>query len=93
LADAVGWRKVRRKDIRQDGSAPLYQYAYGAYGASSDPVFDPAVISLLDRGFVHAIAHVRGGRELGRAWYAAAAVPDRDGRRAPRQAGALRGAR
>ena len=53
----------------KDGSAPLYQYAYGAYGSSTDPSFDGTVVSLLDRGFVYAIAHVRGGQELGRAWY------------------------
>jgi oligopeptidase B len=60
---------VYRKGFERDGTAPLYQYAYGAYGASIDPSFDSTVISLLDRGFVHAIAHVRGGQELGRAWY------------------------
>jgi oligopeptidase B len=60
---------VQRKETRRDGSAPLYQTAYGAYGASSDPEFDPSVVSLLDRGFVYAVAHVRGGQEMGRAWY------------------------
>jgi oligopeptidase B len=60
---------VYRKGFRRDGTAPLYQYAYGSYGASTEPSFDSTVISLLDRGFVHAIAHVRGGQELGRAWY------------------------
>ncbi len=58
-----------RKDTKRDGTAPLYQYAYGAYGLSSDPYFVPARISLLDRGFVVAIAHIRGGEEMGRAWY------------------------
>ena len=52
-----------------DGTAPLYQYAYGAYGLSTDPVFIPNWVSLMDRGFVVAIAHIRGGQELGRAWY------------------------
>ena len=58
-----------RKDTRLDGSAPLYQYAYGSYGYSTDPVFRSNWVSLLDRGFVVAIAHIRGGQELGRAWY------------------------
>ena len=60
---------VYRSGTPLNGTAPLYQYAYGAYGASSDPTFNPAVISLLDRGFVYAIAHVRGGQEMGRSWY------------------------
>jgi oligopeptidase B len=60
---------VMRKSVRLDGSAPLYQYGYGSYGFSTDPVFRSGWLSLLDRGFVVAIAHVRGGQELGRAWY------------------------
>jgi len=52
-----------------DGSAPLYQYGYGAYGSSTEPAFSSERISLLDRGFVYAIAHVRGGQEMGREWY------------------------
>lgn len=52
-------------------TAPLYLYGYGAYGASLDPWFSHARLSLLDRGFVFAIAHVRGGGELGEAWYRA----------------------
>ena len=52
-----------------DGTAPLYQYAYGSYGLSTDPAFIPNWVSLIDRGFVVAIAHVRGGQEMGRAWY------------------------
>lgn len=60
---------VYRKEYLRDGSAPLLQYAYGAYGLSSDPTFSSARLSLLDRGFVFAIAHVRGGQEMGRAWY------------------------
>jgi oligopeptidase B len=62
---------VYRKDVRRDGSAPLYLYAYGSYGLSADPVFSSARLSLLDRGFVYAIAHVRGGQERGRRWYEA----------------------
>ena len=57
------------RDTPRDGSAPLYQYGYGAYGASQDPTFRSTVLSLVDRGFVYAIAHVRGGQELGRPWY------------------------
>jgi oligopeptidase B len=60
---------VYRKGLRKDGSAPLLQYGYGSYGLSSDPEFSLPVISLLDRGFVYAIAQVRGGQELGRRWY------------------------
>jgi oligopeptidase B len=60
---------VYRKDCPLDGTAPLLQYAYGAYGLSMDPEFSSARLSLLDRGFVYAIAHVRGGQELGRRWY------------------------
>ncbi len=60
---------VYRRGYLRNGSAPLLQYAYGAYGLSSDPVFSSARLSLLDRGFVYAIAHVRGGQEMGRFWY------------------------
>jgi oligopeptidase B len=58
-----------RRGTALDGSAPLYQYAYGAYGLSQDPAFRSNLLTLVDRGFVYAIAHVRGGQELGRAWY------------------------
>lgn len=61
---------VYKKELfKQDGSAPMLLYAYGSYGASSDPYFNSSVISLLDRGFVYAIAHIRGGQEMGRYWY------------------------
>jgi oligopeptidase B len=60
---------VYRIGLMRDGSAPLLQYAYGAYGLSTDPSFSSARLSLLDRGFIYAIAHVRGGQEMGRAWY------------------------
>jgi oligopeptidase B len=60
---------VYRKGLARDGSAPLLQQGYGAYGISSDPVFSPSLLSLLDRGFVYAIAQARGGQELGRPWY------------------------
>jgi oligopeptidase B len=60
---------VYRVGTALDGSAPLLQYAYGAYGLSMDPVFSSSRLCLLDRGFLYAIAHVRGGQEMGRAWY------------------------
>jgi oligopeptidase B len=60
---------VYRKGFKKDGSAPMLQYGYGSYGSSADPTFNSAALSLLDRGFVYAIAHIRGGEEMGRAWY------------------------
>jgi oligopeptidase B len=60
---------VYRKGFKPDGSAPLLQQGYGSYGISSDPDFSISRLSLLDRGFVFAIAHVRGGDEMGRDWY------------------------
>jgi oligopeptidase B len=64
---SIAWRR----DTPLDGSAPVYQYAYGSYGYAIDPEFRSSWVSLMDRGFVVAIAHVRGGQELGRAWYEA----------------------
>ncbi len=60
---------VFRKGFVKDGTAPLLLYAYGSYGASMDPSFNVNVLPLLDRGFAYAIAHVRGGQEMGRGWY------------------------
>src|SRR6266478_6338996 len=60
---------VYGKGIRRDGQNPLLLYGYGAYGLSIDPAFASPRLSLIDRGFVYAIAHVRGGQELGRQWY------------------------
>jgi oligopeptidase B len=60
---------VYRRGLGKDGSNPALLYGYGAYEHSNDPMFDPARLSLLDRGFVFAIAHVRGGGEMGREWY------------------------
>ncbi|MFX3657726.1 MAG: S9 family peptidase [bacterium] len=60
---------VYRKDLPRDGSAPLYLYGYGAYGMATMPGFSANRLSLLDRGFAFAIAHIRGGDDLGYAWY------------------------
>ncbi|MBD3297291.1 MAG: prolyl oligopeptidase family serine peptidase [candidate division Zixibacteria bacterium] len=60
---------VYRKGMEQNGSNPTFLYGYGSYGISSDPWFSSARISLLDRGMIFAIAHVRGGGEMGRPWY------------------------
>lgn len=60
---------VHRKGFKKDGKSPMLIYGYGSYGISMDAEFNPFVISLLDRGFVYAIAHIRGGQEMGRRWY------------------------
>jgi len=59
----------KKDEFKKDGTNPLLLYAYGSYGANTDPYFNRSVISLLDRGFVYAIAHIRGGQELGRKWF------------------------
>ncbi len=62
---------VYKKGIDKNGKNPLLQYAYGSYGSTVDPYFSTIRLSLLDRGFIYAIAHVRGGEYLGRPWYEA----------------------
>jgi len=60
---------VYKKGLQRNGQNPTLLYAYGSYGASVDPYFQANRLSLLDRGFIFAIAHIRGGSEMGRAWY------------------------
>jgi len=60
---------VYRKGFLKNGSHPMLLYGYGSYGASMDASFSSARLSLLDRGFIYALAHIRGGEELGRQWY------------------------
>ena len=60
---------VYRKGLKKDGNNPTLLYGYGSYGYSTEPAFRSERLSLLDRGFVFAIAHVRGGQEMGRQWY------------------------
>ena len=60
---------VYKKDFQQDGTRPLYLFAYGSYGYSMEPSFSSNRISYLDRGFAYARAHIRGGSEMGRYWY------------------------
>jgi len=60
---------LMRKGTALDGRNPLLLYAYGSYGYTQEPTFRSSVFSLVDRGFVYALAHIRGGQEMGRAWY------------------------
>ncbi|MFN0097245.1 MAG: S9 family peptidase [Gemmatimonadaceae bacterium] len=60
---------VYRKGFRRDGKSPLFLYAYGSYGSTTEPSFSSTRFSLVDRDVVFAIAHVRGGQEMGRSWY------------------------
>jgi oligopeptidase B len=66
---AIPMSIVYRNDVKLDGSNPTLLYGYGSYGHVVDPSFSPARLSLLERGFVFVIAHIRGGEDLGRAWY------------------------
>jgi oligopeptidase B len=60
---------VYKKNFKRDGTQPLLLYGYGSYGSSTDPTFSTTRLSLLERGFAFAIAHIRGGQEMGRYWY------------------------
>lgn len=66
----ISW--VAKKGVPRDGSAPGLLYGYGSYGISSDPSFSSTRLSLLDRGFVYALAHIRGGGDMGKPWHEAA---------------------
>lgn len=60
---------VYRQGMARQGDNPCFLYGYGAYGASMEPIFKRDMLSLIDRGFIYAIAHIRGGQEMGRHWY------------------------
>ncbi|MGL2993635.1 S9 family peptidase [Flavobacterium sp. TSSA_36] len=60
---------VYHKSVQKDGKNPLLLYAYGSYGSTMEPYFSSTRLTLLDRGFIYAIAHIRGGEDLGRQWY------------------------
>ena len=68
---------VYHKDFSKDGTAPLHLYGYGAYGMGMSPAFSTSRLSLLDRGFAFAIAHIRGGDEMGYGWYEAGKMMER----------------
>jgi oligopeptidase B len=68
---------VARRDVRERGRAPLLLFGYGAYGTNIPTYFDQSRLVLLDRGFVYAMAHVRGGSELGRGWYESGRLLDK----------------
>lgn len=68
---------VRRKGVKRDGTAPLHLGGYGSYGAPSYPTFRPDRLALLDRGVVWAVAHVRGGGDLGKEWHEAGRMADK----------------
>lgn len=59
---------LMKKEVKRDGSAPILIYGYGSYGSTMDPWFSSSILSLVDRGYVYAIAHIRGGGEMGRHW-------------------------
>lgn len=73
----VPLRIYMRKDLDTSETNPLWLYGYGAYGDSENPYFDADILTLLDYGFIYAFAHVRGGGELGQAWYAAGLGPNK----------------
>ncbi len=60
---------VMKKSTAKDGKAPVLVYGYGSYGFSQEPYFNQSMVSLLDRGWIYAVAHIRGGQEMGRSWY------------------------
>ncbi|TAK56737.1 MAG: S9 family peptidase, partial [Bacteroidetes bacterium] len=60
---------VYKKGVKFDGTAPLHLYAYGSYGSSTSPTFSSVRLSYLDRGIIYAMAHIRGGGDMGREWY------------------------
>ena len=60
---------LTKKGFKKDGSQPLHLYAYGAYGIATPPDFSTSRLSLVDRGFAYAIAHIRGGDDMGYQWY------------------------
>ena len=60
---------VYRKGLKKDGCNPTLLYSYGSYGSSTDAYFSASIYSLVDRGFIYAIAQIRGGSDLGEQWY------------------------